>query len=155
MKKIDLGQTINTLANAGVIAGIIFLGLEIRQNTETQQLSAAQQVLGLGYSNLVTLAADPRYNEILLAVNTGRELTPFEKNQAYQYTTAILTALWQGHFQYENGFLDQEIFDAFERRAARITRAPFFAEYWEQNRSFFGESFQDFLDGVIEDSVTE
>jgi len=34
MKKIDLGQAINTLANLGVIAGIVFLAVEIRQNNE-------------------------------------------------------------------------------------------------------------------------
>ena len=32
MKKIDLGQTISILANVGVIAGIVFLGFELRQN---------------------------------------------------------------------------------------------------------------------------
>ncbi len=32
MKKLDLGQTITILANVGVIAGIVFLGYELRQN---------------------------------------------------------------------------------------------------------------------------
>jgi hypothetical protein len=32
MKKIDVGRTVNTLANIGVIAGIVFLAIEIRQN---------------------------------------------------------------------------------------------------------------------------
>lgn len=32
MKKIDVGQAISLLANIGVIAGIVFLGLELRQN---------------------------------------------------------------------------------------------------------------------------
>jgi len=32
MKKIDLGQTIGILANIGVIAGIVFLAIEVRQN---------------------------------------------------------------------------------------------------------------------------
>ena len=32
MKKIDLGQTITILANVGVIAGIVFLAFELRQN---------------------------------------------------------------------------------------------------------------------------
>jgi len=34
LKKIDLGQAIGILANAGVIAGIVFLGMELRQNNE-------------------------------------------------------------------------------------------------------------------------
>ncbi len=34
MKKIELGQTVSILANAGIIAGIVFLALELRQNNE-------------------------------------------------------------------------------------------------------------------------
>ena len=34
MNKIDLGQTITILANVGVIAGIVFLGIELQQNNE-------------------------------------------------------------------------------------------------------------------------
>ncbi len=34
MKKIDLGQAIQTLANLGVIAGIVFLAVEISQNND-------------------------------------------------------------------------------------------------------------------------
>jgi len=34
LKKIDLGPAIGILANAGVIAGIVFLGMELRQNYE-------------------------------------------------------------------------------------------------------------------------
>jgi hypothetical protein len=34
MKKIDLGQTIQLLANVGVVAGIVFLAFEVRQNNQ-------------------------------------------------------------------------------------------------------------------------
>ena len=37
MKKIDLGQTITILANLGVIAGIVFLAVELRQNNALLQ----------------------------------------------------------------------------------------------------------------------
>ncbi len=42
MNKIDLGQTIQILANIGVIAGIGFLGLELRQNSEQLELQSYQ-----------------------------------------------------------------------------------------------------------------
>jgi hypothetical protein len=35
MNRIDLGQTIGILANLDVIAGIVFLAIEIQQNTES------------------------------------------------------------------------------------------------------------------------
>lgn len=34
MKKVGVGQTISTLANLGVLAGVIFLAIELRQNNE-------------------------------------------------------------------------------------------------------------------------
>jgi hypothetical protein len=34
VKKIGLGQTISVLANIGVIAGIVFLGIELQQNND-------------------------------------------------------------------------------------------------------------------------
>ena len=40
MKKIDLGQMITILGNVGVIAGIVFLGLELRQSNEQSRLQA-------------------------------------------------------------------------------------------------------------------
>jgi hypothetical protein len=39
MKKIDLGQTISILANVGVIFGLIFVGLQLRQDRELEQLA--------------------------------------------------------------------------------------------------------------------
>jgi hypothetical protein len=50
MKTIDLGKALGILANLGVIAGIVFLGLEIRQNTAALDreiaISSAETVFG-------------------------------------------------------------------------------------------------------------
>jgi hypothetical protein len=44
VKKIDPGQMITILANIGVIAGIVFLGFELRQNTLAQRSAAYQEI---------------------------------------------------------------------------------------------------------------
>ena len=44
MRKIDLAQTISILANVGVVIGIIFLTLEIRQNTAQMRTQGAQSI---------------------------------------------------------------------------------------------------------------
>ena len=48
---------------------------------------------------------------------TGEELTLVEQNRMGLVLQAIVTAHWQVYYQYENGFLDKEVFDAFERRS--------------------------------------
>jgi len=40
LKKIELGQTITILANFGVIAGIVFLGIELQQNNDLMEAQA-------------------------------------------------------------------------------------------------------------------
>ena len=40
MKKIDLGQTITILANLGVIGGLIFVGLQLRQDRDIAESEA-------------------------------------------------------------------------------------------------------------------
>ena len=40
MKKIDLGQTIQIVANIGVIAGIVFLGVEVNQSNRIAAYTA-------------------------------------------------------------------------------------------------------------------
>lgn len=68
MKKIDLGQTIQILANVGVIAGIVFLAIELQQNNELQRSSSRQALLdhdlslvenGMAYADLWELASRP------------------------------------------------------------------------------------------------
>ena len=70
MKKIDLGQAISILANVGVIAGIVFLAFEMRQNNELlgielrnsqrdRQLSMVDIVLNNSDLDLLGVLAQP------------------------------------------------------------------------------------------------
>jgi large-conductance mechanosensitive channel len=59
MRKIDLGQTINTFANIGVIAGILFLAIEIRASTRATQASSIQTATALDQEHLLLVGADP------------------------------------------------------------------------------------------------
>jgi len=55
MKKIELGQTISILANLGVIAGIVFLGLELQQNNTllNAQIRAARAQVRIVWNDLM------------------------------------------------------------------------------------------------------
>lgn len=50
--KIDLGQTAQLLANLGVIAGIVFLAIEVRQNQDSLEESNRISVVSTRYNAL-------------------------------------------------------------------------------------------------------
>ena len=45
MRKFDLGQAIQVVANVGVLAGIVFLAVEVRQNQSTMDEDAQLNTL--------------------------------------------------------------------------------------------------------------
>jgi hypothetical protein len=64
MKKIDLGQILNTLANLGVIAGIVFLAMEIRQTNSIAILDARTTELDQYNNWRMTLVEDDLLSDI-------------------------------------------------------------------------------------------
>ena len=45
MKRLDLGQTVSTLANLGVVASIVFLALEVRDNATQTRVDSFQVII--------------------------------------------------------------------------------------------------------------
>ena len=93
MKKVDLGQSIGILANVGVIAGIVFLVIELQQNNELLEAQARsernQRVMDLRsdiYSN-------PVLAEILVKARNGETLTEVEQLQADFYALRRINGL--------------------------------------------------------------
>ena len=79
MKKLDLGQTISILANVGVIAGIIFLAVEIRQNSEALAVQAHQNRQNVRRSIMVRTVDNPELGRALHKARNGEDLTSFEQ----------------------------------------------------------------------------
>jgi hypothetical protein len=150
MKKIDVGQTMNTIANLGVIVGIVFLAIEVHQSTETQRLSAAQQVLGLSYSNWTVQSSQEAYSSIFAALNAGEGLSPEDAIQFDNMMHSIFAGFWQVHFQHENGFLDDEIFNAYERRMSGWIMIAPINDFWTRRKSSYGDDFQLWVDSLIQ-----
>ncbi len=73
MRRTELGQTIGVLANFGVIAGIVFLAIEINQNNA---LLASEANVEL-FRNRVS--ADERLGTAFIKGLDGQELTREER----------------------------------------------------------------------------
>lgn len=79
MNKPDLGQTINTLANVGVIAGIIFLAFELQQNNEVLELQAQSENRARVNAMVEIVVNNPEYADLM--VKDEGALTDSERNR--------------------------------------------------------------------------
>ena len=99
MTKIDLGQTIGILANVGVIAGIVFLGFELRQNNSLLAAQASYTQFSVERERRTrTMENRANLTDIARRARAGEELTPTERTQLQAHNRDTLDA-WQWQFR--------------------------------------------------------
>ena len=137
-------------ANLAVLASIVFLAVEIRQNTE---MTRAQITLGRSQNTLDLASA--QFNSdyipaILVKVSDGEELT---RTELYRYRThlrALLRIYDNDLQQHSMGLLGEHIPQNIPRIIDRwIVRNPLGRDFWESNKASFSNEFVEFVDAVI------
>lgn len=145
MKKIDLGQTINTLANIGVILGIVFLAFEINQNNSQLTAQSRYNYFRTRIDFSLLSATDPVLTPVLAKAALGEALSPEEDVLMNSFAIAALDA-WRYEFlEYNDGRLSIEELDIPRKR--EIFNQPGMRAAFERNLGGPGwsEDFKDFL----------
>ena len=118
MKKLDFAQTVGLLANVGVIAGIVFLAMELRQNNSLLAAQASYMQFSVERERRSrTMENRANLTDIVLRASAGEELTPTERSQLQAQNLDTLDA-WQWQFR-ENqaGRLDTRYMNIEDWRA--------------------------------------
>jgi hypothetical protein len=138
MKKIFLGQTMGVLANLGVLAGIIFMGLELRQNNQLLQAEAIGALLETRINRSAELARNQGV-AALLAKNTRKEaLTDDEMLRLTQFHTRVFLGFEKTYFLYQEGVIGEE----YMRTNLPIMKRAFNEKGVSQSPSQTWESFK-------------
>jgi len=112
MKTPNLGQTISTLANLGVIAGIIFLALELQQNNQLLRAEAIGAVLEtrLNRQDLVLQGVDVA--ALIERNRTSDVLSPEDLERIRALRSSGFIGWQRDYFLFQEGILTEEYFRA-------------------------------------------
>jgi hypothetical protein len=139
------GKTLGELIGfVGVVASLVFVGLEVRQNTLAARAGAYQD-MGTAISDLWLLAAqDPSLATLLLRSfeDPDAEFSPAERDQlTTQYIAALrqYEVVWR---QVELGLLDEEVLGYFGWDPSEIAKG----RSWERVRTLMSPDFRAFLE---------
>ena len=139
---------LHVLANAGVIAGILLLAFELRQNNEllSAQARADREVVrreaGLRYME------NPALLSAIVKAKNGEQLT---EEEALLLNYANRTALWDWQYvvrEYRIGLLDATILPT-DTWADLFREEPGMAEYWSKNPGYFEPEFIQWMEENI------
>jgi predicted glycosyltransferase involved in capsule biosynthesis len=151
MKKFELGQVINTLANLGVIAGIAFLAVELRQNSDAVQSQTRSQI-SIAYAELLqTQRQDERLLEAGIKRSRGEPLEPIDLAKIRLNVFAHLRLGENTFFQLREGNYSEDEFDGERNWWKNYLSQPVNREIWESAKFDFSPAFRQELDALVDD----
>ena len=156
MKKIDLGQTIAVLANIGVLAGILFLAYEMRQNTVATRLASAESLSAAVSSTELTVAANPELADLVRRASEGDELTATEALRIDVFYRAAVRQWQNAYYRYLSDTLEDELWQPFREAIARTLAVDEgLRTHWRNSRGTYSPAFQEMIDRIYEERRLE
>lgn len=150
MKKIDLGQTITVLANLGVIAGIVFLAVEIQQNNEALGVQARMERQAARRAISTRAVDNPELARAMRKAQQGELLTP---DEAFVLEHEIMFRIinWEIVFtDVQEGLLSEQAIPLQGWRDAYHRRFPGMPAVWAQMKNTgVPTEFAEFVDAEI------
>ncbi len=136
------GQVIReTLGFLGVIASLIFVGFEIRQNTVALEATAIQASVAVAREQIQLFVVHPELARInSVAASDPSQLTPSERDR-YRW---VLRSFWWGmqglYRQWYLGVLPQAEWESFRAvMCAPGGTTSVFPSFWEEETQFMPE----------------
>ena len=147
MKRDTIIQAVAVLANIGVLAGIVFLAVEIRQNTNAQYAESRQAVLSASREEILLTIDDPG---LILALTNSSPLTPEQNVRVDGFLSVMLRAREFAWLQHRDGTIDDTQWNTELNVLVAFFDADRTRLWWQViGRSVFSQEFVRFVDAEI------
>lgn len=133
-----------------VVTSLVFVGLEIRQNSQASKTANQHALLEMALNYQNTIMQDEELSEIYQAMLEGSEpgLTKEQQGRASQIRGNQFN-LWESAFYaHDTGQLNDELWAAWNGFNRSLINDQHRA-WWKKNRQGFGESFSSHVDSVL------
>ena len=143
----NVGQVVGALA---VFASLVFVGLQVRQNTKAARATALQMNADYWLSYFALLA-DKQLSEVYSKGALGREeLEGSQFGQFFFLCRATFMGCENQHHQYLSGLLDDDAYRGYEATIReQIAAFPGIRAMWQLVKHTYGTEFVTFLDAQI------
>jgi hypothetical protein len=131
-----MNQWLTLVANFGVIAGFVFLGFEIQQNSEAINAQTYQSRAESAQELSTTIMDSEHFAPLLAKLGSGlfpqdpavlAELNPEDRIRLTAFHQFLRITLDNQFYQHEHGFIDDEFFNGVTKPAL-----AFMTPAWEE-----------------------
>lgn len=151
MKKIDLGQAVQIVANLGVIASIVFLGIEMRQNNFALNVQARLERENVYRQSNERVIGNPELVRVIVKAGQGEELSVEEDYLLLRHNLAVLLNWNYVFMQVHDGLLPESTIPLANWRGTFHEWNPRMTETWVQSKDTYPAEFRQFMQEQVVD----
>ncbi len=157
MKKIDLGQTIAILANLGVVASLIFVGIQVQQGAAATRSATVLQLKDSWVQLNLASATSAELAEAFRLVETqGWDGADYSSKVLVASFYRTLFHIWSNaYYQFQNGTLDGGQWAPHLREAKNAIQTPSIRQVWSDWDFVYDDSFRNLMNDLIAQSAAE
>jgi hypothetical protein len=146
------------VAVVGIFASLIFVGLQVRQNTKALRATSHHAVTDSFNAINNMMANDPAFARRWRLGMAGAEELNEDERVSFSFMSLAYMRIFETlYYQYNNGTLDKKLFDAeLQTLKWSLTEEhPGFLAWWANNPISLSAEFRAFIDGLIRDAQGE
>lgn len=138
------------IGSIGIIASLVFVGLQVRQNTH--QVEAASYQTGIAYIDAINnLATDPDTAELVIkGLKDFEALSQVEKARFDGIVYNVMNKFFLARQVYLQGSLARSDYETYEDLLARILRSPGAALWFAKTRYILPKDVTSVVDSILQ-----
>lgn len=131
---------------------LIYVGIQIRQNTRAMRNQAGQNLTDMQVKVNTLLAGNSDLAEIIQRGFSGRDaLSADEELRFNTFWLAIYKQNDYSYHQYMAGQIDLVSWETLEREIPFVLGQPGTSEWWNQDKQRFSQEFVEHVDQILEE----
>jgi hypothetical protein len=146
----DLADIAEIAGAIAVVVSLVYLAIQVRQNTDSVRSATLQANTALWSSLLSGLAERGTVEAYAAGLSGSKDISPMQYTQFFLLCRGLFAAFENQHYQFRRGVLDRETYEGYERAISeQLLAFPGFRMWWEQSRSVFSPPFVAHVDEMI------
>ena len=142
-----LGNIGDFVGGIGVVVTLIYLSVQVRQNSRSVRSASAQAMLASLSQTITTIGSSDQSSRVF----TKGQLEPDNLNddEAAQFAHQILgwfRVMEQAFYQHQLGGLDTEIWNGYVAQMDSFMQSPGVQRWWPVRAPLFHAEFREFID---------
>ena len=147
-----LGNLGDFIGGMGVIITVIYLAIQVKRNTESNQATAYQAVVASLSDWSMSLGLNENMTRIVAVGAADRNaLNDGEKDQFNMVFTSLIRHFENVHFQHVSGAITKDQWEGWESRIRGTFASPGVSEFWKEQQLAFSPVFREFIESQHND----